>query len=100
MMETDFQVWMRAMGFHGKQIAHAGRLIGHGNADTSQKTNKGDRELTHTERLAMAAVRAGLPAWTPQTDQEIADVGELRNIMERAASRQTPRSSDDVPNAA
>lgn len=84
---NDFQIWVQKMGFNGKQIAEAGRRIGHGHPDTSGKTNRGERELTETERLAMAAVRAGLPAWTPETDQEIADAGAMVEIMNRAAAR-------------
>src|SRR5262245_14003836 len=86
-MSNDFQIWMQKLGYHGKQVAEAGRVIGQGHRNNSHKTYTGQRELTDTERLAMAAVRAGLPAWTPETDQEIADMGELRQIIERAAAR-------------
>lgn len=97
----DFQIWMRAMGFHGKQVTEAARMIGVEGSRTATSINTGDRPLTETERLAMAAVRAGLPAWTPENDQEIADMASLRAIIERASARpSSARPSDEDANAA
>ena len=89
----DFAAWMKAMGFNGKQVTEAGARLGI-ERDTTSRINREERQLTETERLAMAAVRAGLPAWTPVTDAEIADVKSMREILERAASRQA--SSGDA----
>jgi hypothetical protein len=83
----DFAAWMEKMGYHGKQVTVAGEQIGMTGRATAQNTYRGERQLTETERLAMAAVRAGLPAWTPETDQEIADVKALREIVERLSRR-------------
>lgn len=83
----DFAVWMEKMGYHGKQVSHAGSQIGMSGKTTAQMTYQGTRALSDTERLAMAAVRAGLPAWTPETDQEIADVKTLREIIDRLSRR-------------
>lgn len=83
----DFAAWMEKMGYHGKQVTLAAKQIGIGNERTAGDTYRGTRKLTDTERLAMAAVRAGLPAWTPETDQEIADVRALREIIERLSRR-------------
>lgn len=83
----DFAAWMEKMGYHGKQVSAAGEAIGLDMRGTPGRLYRGERHLTDTERLAMAAVRAGLPAWTPETDQEIADVRALREIIERLSRR-------------
>ena len=86
---TDFPAWMEKMGYHGKQVSLAGSQIGMSGKTTAQMTYQGTRALSDTERLAMAAVRAGLPAWTPETDQEIADVKSLREIIRRLSRPKT-----------
>ena len=86
---TDFAAWMEKMGYHGKQVSLAGSQIGMSGKTTAQMTYQGTRALSDTERLAMAAVRAGLPAWTPETDQEIADVKSLREIIRRLSRPKT-----------
>lgn len=85
-VKTDFALWIERMGYNGKQVREAAARIGLG-ATTASQTSTGARELTDTERLAMAAVRAGLPAWTPETDEEIADVADLRAIVQRTSAR-------------
>ena len=70
----DFQIWLERMGYNRKQVREAAGRIGMTGATIASQTSSGTRELTVTERLAMAAVRAGLPPWTPETDQEIADL--------------------------
>lgn len=67
MRDTDFALWMTAMGYSGRQVSQAGERIGLGRA-SSQQTYRGERALTDVERLAMAAIRAGLTPWTPGTD--------------------------------
>ena len=94
----DFQIWLERMGYNRKQVSKAAATIGMTGPTTVSQTSSGTRELTYTERLAMAAVRAGLPAWTPETDQEIADMAELRAIVTRLSVQK--RASDDEANAA
>ncbi|QPC87102.1 hypothetical protein GA830_10385 [Mesorhizobium sp. NBSH29] len=89
---NNFQEWMEKMGFNRKQVSEAGALIGF-RKDLASLVSRGARELSETERLALAAVRAGLPAWTPETDAAIADVGAVQRIIERAVARQEPSSS-------
>ena len=67
---NDFREWMERMGFNGHQVAIAGSLVGLG-ATTLSKTRSGQRDLTHAERLAMSAVRAGLQPWTPEYDDKL-----------------------------
>ena len=57
---SDFRLWMRAMGFNDLQISI--EAIGQGNSVTIGQTVSGQRPLTATERLAMSAVRVGLPS--------------------------------------
>lgn len=70
-----FAQWIAAMGFNLKQVSQAGRLIG---MPTSQavRRNTGAVENDMTELLAMSAVRAGLPPWSPKADAEIAAAGQ------------------------
>ncbi|KZL17660.1 hypothetical protein PsAD2_02996 [Pseudovibrio axinellae] len=84
--QTDFEIWMQAHGFHGKQVSAAGEAIGFASA-TSKRAKAGTKTLSKTDRLAMAAVRAGIPEWTPETDEEIHALGVLRQAL--AASSQS-----------
>ncbi len=77
-MESDFKKWMDSLGYHGKEVTKAGETIGVGST-ASKLRYRDEAPLTFTERLAMAAVAAGLPAWHPSTDQEIA---ACRQILE------------------
>lgn len=70
--KTDFRIWAELMGFHGQSISKAARLIGIETPTLASKLNTGGRELTLTERLAMAAIRAGLEPWSPEKDEQIA----------------------------
>lgn len=97
---NDFQRWMRALGMHGKQVFEAARRIGIDSTDTAGRRHRGEYELTETERLAMAAVRAGLPPWTPETDQEIADIMEFRSMLDRAAARRSSQMVQAAEHAA
>lgn len=54
-MESDFKKWMDSLGFNGKEVAKAGDLIGMGRS-TALLCASGERRVTKTERLAMAAV--------------------------------------------
>lgn len=92
----DFQLWIEKMGYNRKQVREAAATIGMTGATIASQTSSGTRELTLTERLAMSAVRAGLKPWTPDNDQEIADLATLREMIKRFAQR----GSDDESNAA
>lgn len=69
-METDFKQWMNYLGFNGKEVAKAGAHIGLGDQVAGQR-NRGEKDLSLTERLAMAAFAAGIPPWSPETKAEI-----------------------------
>lgn len=73
---SEFKAWMTAMGFNGKQVAKAGELIGMGRS-TALMSYRGERRLTKTERLAMAAVAGGVIMWSPERHQEIAAAGKV-----------------------
>ncbi len=78
--ETDFRAWMKSMGYHSKQVSTAGEMVGM-SPSLAGHSSRGLRELTHTERLAMAAVTAGLPAWSPETSAEIEAVRTLFTML-------------------
>lgn len=85
---TDFAKWMKAMGYNGKQITKAGRDIGLHSQTIILESYHGKREITDVERLAMAAVRAGLPAWTPETDKVIAAAGGVFAALDGALKKE------------
>lgn len=78
--ETIFAKWMRAMGFHRKQMGHAATLIGVG-ARIGQRKVSGESVTTQTELLAMSAVRAGLPAWSEDNDAAIGSIANVYKAM-------------------
>ncbi len=78
--QTDFEIWMQAMGFNGKQIGEAGARIGLTNT-SARMTRSGNRDLKLVERLAMSAIRAGLPPWSPEDDAEVHGVGSLKETL-------------------
>lgn len=77
---NDFRAWMKALGFNAKQVTAAGELVGM-SSSLAGHSSRGLRELTHTERLAMSAATAGLPAWTPETSAEIEAVRGLHAVL-------------------
>lgn len=77
-MESEFKQWMDTLGFNGKEVTKAGSLIGIGQT-SSRERYRGEKELSLTERLAMAAIAAGLPAWGSETKAEI---DTLRRVIE------------------
>lgn len=90
--QTDFALWREAMGFNGKQVAEAGSLLGYSEASASL-LHRGKQELTLPDRLAMAALRAGLKPWTPRTDshaESVAHILRLVREMTEPPSRHTP----------
>lgn len=68
---NDFRLWAARMGFNQRQVTAAAEIIGINNKATASLTFTGKRELSHAERLAMSAVRAGLQPWTPSYDDEL-----------------------------
>lgn len=60
---NDFKAWMKAMGFNAKQVSNAGEAIGM-SPSLAGHTSRGLRELTMTERLAMAAYATNISPWT------------------------------------
>lgn len=87
-----FAQWLASMGLNKKQVSKGGELIGL-TTDSSVRRNQGQVEPTLTERLAMSAVRAGLPPWSPKTDAEIAAVGHavqfIRHVVENQSASKT-----------
>ena len=67
--DSDFKKWATAMGFTGREVGKAGEAIGIG-MTSAREHYRGETEVSLTERLAMAAVAAGLPAWTPGFDRK------------------------------
>lgn len=80
---NEFRAWMQAMGFNGKQVAKAGEMIGMGRS-TALMSYRGERRLTKTERLAMAAVAARSSPWSPDAHAEIAAGSEVMTAVKAA----------------
>ena len=77
---SEFKAWMSAMGYHGKQVAKAGASIGMG-AGTAHLRYRGEKAPDLMERLAMAAVTAGLPAWSPERHLELEACGKVATAV-------------------
>lgn len=60
---NEFREWMTAMGYHGKQVTKAGERIGMGRS-SALLGYRGERRLTKTELLAMAATVSGCSEWS------------------------------------
>ena len=75
-MDSDFKKWATSMGFNGKEVSKAGEVIGIG-MTSARERYRGEKEISLTERLAMAAIAAGLPAWSPEVDDELKARREL-----------------------
>ncbi len=59
---SEFRTWMRAMGLNFKQVSTAAEMLGITTVVASH-LSRGKRELSQQERLAMAALLAGLKPW-------------------------------------
>lgn len=77
---NDFRLWMKSLGYNAKQVSTAGEVVGM-SPSLAGHSSRGLRELTYTERLAMAAATAGIPAWSPETADDIETVRVLRRIL-------------------
>jgi len=85
---TDAAIWLERMGFNGKQVSKGAETIGMSGRNFMRRRD-GETELTYMERLAMSAVRAGLPPWSPETDADLADYARLREIIEEMKARES-----------
>ncbi|MGH0004512.1 hypothetical protein ACQU0X_30980 [Pseudovibrio ascidiaceicola] len=83
--KTDFEIWMQTMGYNGKQVSAAGEALGFASA-TAIRAKAGTKTLSTTDRLAMSAVRAGLPEWTPEKDEEIHALALLKKSLQASQS--------------
>jgi len=92
---NDFRAWMKAMGFNAKQVGQAGELIGMASA-MAGRTGRSERELTETERLAMSAATAGLPAWSPEAAAEIEAIRTLYTMLKREMDQAGAGSGAEV----
>ena len=86
--KSDFATWRTLMGYNGHQVKAAAEAIGITGRDIPTLLHSGKRELNQTERLAMAAVRAGLTPWTPEADQDIRDFAQVRYIIDQIVGRE------------
>lgn len=87
-----FSLWREAMGFNAKQVTKAGALLGIPTAGAVRR-NRGETEPDLSERLAMAALRAGLPPWSPKTDAEIASFRHAVDFLRSAVESQGKATS-------
>lgn len=84
--DDDFAKWALAMGHHSRSLLEAGKKIGFNNYEMLRKLGAGERELTVTERLAMSALRAGLPPWTPENDHMAAGAAAFVEAVKKETS--------------
>jgi len=83
---SEVAIWLDRMGFNGKQVSAAAERMGLSGRQLMRKRD-GEAELTLQDRLAMAALRAGIPPWSPETDQTLADLMDLKTAVDKIASR-------------
>lgn len=84
--KSDFQIWRTMMRGTIKTVEAAGEAIGIRSLTKLSALNTGAQELSVTERLAMSAVRAGLPPWTPEADERIDLLGSVASFIDGQAS--------------
>lgn len=85
-----FQRWMGALGFNGQEKSKAAALIGVTRPNTISEIVSGKRELTETQRLAMAAIRAGLEPWSPENDADAVSLRDLKEMIDRKVEERSP----------
>lgn len=76
---SEFRTWMRAMGLNSKQVSTAAEMLGITTVVASH-LSRGKRELTQQERLAMAALLAGLKPWDESRVEECLGVKAMITI--------------------
>lgn len=77
---NDFRSWMKSMGYNAKQVSAAGDLVGM-SSSLAGHSSRGIRDLSLTERLAMAAATVGLHPWTPGAAAEIEAVRTVYDLL-------------------
>lgn len=75
-----FREWMSHMGFNGKQMTQAATLLGIGPGRT-QALSAGSKPSSSTELLAMSALAAGLPEWSPETHEDFLRVRAVLDLI-------------------
>ncbi|EBV3599774.1 hypothetical protein BO068_004763 [Escherichia coli] len=86
--KSDIAVWLERMGFNKKQVSVAAEQLGiNAKLLTRKRDGVDGAEVTLTDRLAMAALRAGIPAWTPETDAYLAHLNELNAVVSETPPR-------------
>ncbi|MCW5697346.1 MAG: hypothetical protein KIS96_11525 [Bauldia sp.] len=80
---TDFFLWREAMGFHQKEMARVADAVGMTVVSAGAR-NRGEVELSVTERLAMSAARVGLPPWSPEVEPDLIALRGIRDVVEAA----------------
>lgn len=90
---NDFRAWMKSLGYNAKQVSTAGDLVGM-SASLAGHSSRGLRELTKTERLAMAAATASLPEWTPDTAAELEAVRTLYAMLKTEITASTGAAAE------
>lgn len=92
--ENDFRAWVAHLGYNKRQVTMAADTLGLGEVVAS-RLNRGERELSRTERLAMTAVAIGLPEWSPQT---MAEVDAYRHLIEalRSVAPVVPAAAEET----
>jgi hypothetical protein len=88
-MDSDFKKWMDAVGFNGKEVTKAGAAMGIG-MTSARERYRSEKEPSLTERLAMAAIAAGLPPWSPETEAEIESCGKAVKLVREVISEHAP----------
>jgi hypothetical protein len=76
---------MERMGFNGKQVSAAGEAIGVKSYNTVKVRIIDKDDLSKTELLAMAALRAGLEPWSEETDGQLLKTRRLIELTKEAA---------------
>lgn len=82
---SRFKAWMERMGFNGKQVSAAGEAIGVKSYNTVKVRLIDKDDLSKTELLAMAALRAGLEPWSEENDADLLRTKRIIEIAKEAA---------------
>lgn len=88
MTETEYDAFIRLSGIRVMEIE---RRLGVTN-QFSKTCREGDIRLIN--RYALAAIRAGLPAWTPETDAICAAVKPVAEAVEAVIKPPSPPAQE------
>lgn len=93
-MDNLFLAWAKALGFNLKELSKAGSLIGMLPRTTASRS--AGKRMEMAERLAMSAVVAGLPEWSPEHQRGLEGVRRLidasQDIDFKPSAVRTPES--------